>query len=238
MKELTRFIGVMVLLLLGITGCVTGNGDIVTKEIPIGSELKGIINSGSFDVKIDPSLKGKAVLEGESNILERVDAGQNEDGVFEVAFKPKGSIGYHKTVNVRIPVVNGGTFKINGSGSIRLQGDGALNGDFDVRINGSGNIDMKLEAGRINAGVSGSGNISVSGTAKDTDVEIAGSGNYNGIDCVTEKADIRIMGSGNVYTSAKDELTASILGSGNLFYRGDPPKMSVSVSGSGRASKY
>ncbi|MFZ5974767.1 MAG: head GIN domain-containing protein [Bacillota bacterium] len=232
---------VPVCIVLAITGCkdgVIGNGQAVTKEIQISDALTGVINTGSFEVTIDPSLKGKAVLEGESNILDLVEAGQNADGVFEIAFKPAAILSL-RTVKARIPAVNGGIFRIDGTGSIRLDGDNALKGDiFDLQINGTGSMKLNLNATQLRAVISGTGNVDVTGEAGKSEIEINGTGNFNGLDCKAASANVRISGSGNAYVNTSGALTCSIFGSGNVVYKGNPAKISADGGGSGKVNKY
>jgi hypothetical protein len=50
-------------------------------------------------------------------------------------------------------------------------------------------------------------------------------------------ADIFISGSGDVYASVEESLTALISGSGNIYLKGDPI-ITKTISGSGKIIKY
>jgi len=226
---------------LTLAGCkaVVGNGDVVTREIALKTAVTGVRSSGPFDVVIDPSLKGKAILEGESNILDFVEAYQDEAGGFNLGLQRDVNILSDRGVTARIPEVRGGELVINGSGSITLAGSAPLTGNsFQLRINGSGGINLAFEAQRLKCDILGTGNITVKGSAKEGDVEINGSGNYNAADLKTEKSVVRILGSGSARVDAREELECHILGSGNVLYRSDPPKLKVDSRGSGTVNPY
>ena len=228
-------------LLFSLAGCkgVVGNGDVVTREVTLKRAVTGVKNAGSFDIVIDPSLTGKAVIEGESNILDLMEADQDATGVFRVAMKPDIAVISSKGVTVRLPKVEGGAFEIAGSGGISLAGNTPLKGDtFELKIAGSGDIDLAIEAQQLKCDILGSGNVTVKGTAKSGDVEIAGSGNYNAADCKTEGTVVRILGSGNAQVNASDELECNIYGSGNVLYRGNPPKLKINSNGSGQVNTF
>ncbi len=48
---------------------------------------------------------------------------------------------------------------------------------------------------------------------------------------------VRISGSGNVEINVKDELDATISGSGSVSYKGSPSKVNSNASGSGKVRK-
>lgn len=221
-------------------GCdvVSGNGRVETRNVRIERALTGVVNSGSFDVIIDPSLTGKAVLTGESNILDLLDVGQSAGGVFTVAFKRGVIPAPQQTVEVRVPAVPGGFYEINGSGNVTQEGSGPLVGNaFELRVNGSGNIDLNLECARLKTGIAGMGNVDLKGKADALEASITGSGNINAFDCKAVRADIRIVGSGDASVQVTDTLKTSIIGAGNVVYKGEPKNVTVDGAGSGKVQK-
>ncbi len=61
-------------------------------------------------------------------------------------------------------------------------------------------------------------------------------GDIDAYDLSSNDADIRISGSGEIKISVKENLIARISGSGNIYYKGDPKKQDIKVSGSGNVS--
>jgi len=80
--------------------------------------------------------------------------------------------------------------------------------------------------------VAGTGSLDLDGGCDALDVEIAGSGDLDGEGLSVGRAEISILGSGNVVVNALDELHVSIAGSGDVVYLGDPAT-DVDIQGSG-----
>jgi hypothetical protein len=69
---------------------------------------------------------------------------------------------------------------------------------------------------------SASGDINLRGVALYGEYTHSGSGLIYARDLVTQNADVKISGSGDVYVFVVKELGVKITGSGDLFYRGSP----------------
>ena len=121
-----------------------------------------------------------------------------------------------------------------GSGEIRLRGEvNAKN--FELNIYGSGNfLADSLLCEKMEANIFGSGDAQLTGASANSSFKIAGSGNIQGFKFLVQELNCEIMGSGNVETLVIKKLDASINGSGNLSYRGDPESINKNVLGSGK----
>ncbi len=54
------------------------------------------------------------------------------------------------------------------------------------------------------------------------EISISGSGDYDGIGLAVDEASIRISGSGGAKVWAESKLNASVSGSGDVYYKGNP----------------
>jgi len=126
---------------------------------------------------------------------------------------------------------------ISGSADLRfLSADKVA--DFALSINGSGDFSGELDcAGAVSMNVSGSGDLKPSGKCKNLNVSISGSGDFSGLNLKSEIAIIKIAGSGDASVYASEELDASVSGSGDIRYAGNPKKLNKKVSGSGEIQK-
>lgn len=119
-------------------------------------------------------------------------------------------------VNIQLPLL--AYMRINGSGKINATG--FANGDLLTgAINGSGDIfigDSKYN--KVTYTVNGSGNIKAASTT-------------------STEAEAQISGSGNIELAVSNKLKASISGSGNIIYWGNPVTVETQVSGSGKITK-
>lgn len=144
---------------------------------------------------------------------------------------------------------------VSGSGSLQLDVDAA--GDVEADVSGSGDIDLKGKCRSFDSdvsgsgeveltinitetadfGVSGSGKISATGSAQSVKTSISGSGKVLAADLETNECIVRISGSGDVEINVKNELDATISGSGSVSYKGNPRKVNSHASGSGKVRK-
>lgn len=122
---------------------------------------------------------------------------------------------------------------IAGSGDVKLSG---VKGDFQIDVSGSGDTYAKnLKLNNCDLSVAGSGDVVLEGSTSKFVVAIAGSGDVQGENLKAVNAQIKVAGSGDVKTTVVESLSGSIVGSGNIYYYGNPSKATVNTLGSGRA---
>jgi len=211
---------------------ISGDGNLVTSERTVSSFEK-ITVSGSAAVRFHVSQEYRAVVTVDSNLEEYTRVFTREN-VLNIGTE-RGNYRFTKyLVDVYCPVVTG----VSISGSGQFSGDDTLIAStFDTNISGSGKIDGTIECDTFSVKITGSGKVTVGGNSNDFSIDISGSGNFNGDAFTVKNAAIRISGSGKVNIGVTDNLKAKISGSGDLNYRGDPPVLESSVSGSGRIRK-
>ncbi len=144
---------------------------------------------------------------------------------------------------------------VSGSGNLKIEADAS--GDMEADVSGSGNLMVKGKcesfnsdvsgsgkvimtmnvSGEADFGISGSGKIEASGTANAVRTSISGSGKVLAADLETNRCNVKISGSGDVEINVKNEIDATISGSGTVRYRGNPNKVNSHSSGSGSLRK-
>jgi len=67
----------------------------------------------------------------------------------------------------------------------------------------------------------GIGNIAATGSVVDLSLTLTGIGSYSGFDFIADKCEINLEGIGSAEVTAKESLTGSLKGIGNLSYKGD-----------------
>lgn len=121
---------------------------------------------------------------------------------------------------------------LEGSGS--ASGSGVLTGDATVIVSGSGSAtvtDVRLTG--LSTELSGSGAIRVTGASETLSVNISGSGDFDGSGLAAQEATVEVSGSGQARVDVSGTLTATVSGSGDVVYTGDPGVVHPSRSGSG-----
>ncbi len=106
-----------------------------------------------------------------------------------------------------------------------------------ITMDGSGNITAAgVQGPSLTIRMPGSGNITVTGAVDSLDVRMNGSGNILCGDLQATAATVRLPGSGEITVWATSSINASLAGSGNIRYYGDPGQVNVSQPGSGNIS--
>jgi len=125
---------------------------------------------------------------------------------------------------------------LSGSGNIYI--DSYFESSYmELKVSGSGTINApELYYDYIRTTISGSGDLNLAGITTNHNVSISGSGRVNAYDLLSARATVRISGSGDARLNVAQYIDASISGSGDLFYIGNPG-LKVSITGSGSINR-
>ncbi len=146
--------------------------------------------------------------------------------------------GKYKNTNIKIIVTYNQLNEVAIAGSGQITTDGNLVSDnLDIAIAGSGDFKGSVAADKIDVEIAGSGGVEVNGKTDELNISIAGSGDYEGEELKCQNADISIAGSGNVRVWVENKIKGSIAGSGDIYYKGKSPKVSIDKMGSGKIEK-
>jgi hypothetical protein len=137
-------------------------------------------------------------------------------------------------LKVYITVKNLSDITVSGSGDV-VMNTSLKTENLNLEITGSGNIRMPdLKSIHTELQIAGSGDIMVKGISEEkVDINITGSGDIKASDLQTKHVDINITGSGSAEIFATDKLEGNIVGSGNIYYKGEPI-LDAKSTGSGK----
>ncbi len=210
----------------------SGSGNLKKEERTIGV-MNGVMCECSADITITEGTSDKVEIETDDDILPLI-----ETRLFggKLSITSKENI-RPTALRVKLQIKDATTFLMNGSGFINAVGN--FKGDnVHFGINGSGDINFNsIEANNIKVEIAGSGNVMIKGKTDKNYVEITGSGNANCFDLESRATKVEIMGSGNSFVAAEKELYISIMGSGDVEYKGSPTDFSAKSVGSGKIRK-
>lgn len=231
--KLTLATGLFIIVQL-LTGCtddifIKGNG-IVTSEPRYASPFTEVNSSGSFDVYITPGETWAITVQAESNLLPYIDTDISH-GILDVTVRGVRHLSNTRPVEIYVttPVLK--AIRLSGSGDIT---SGFFAGEsFTALISGSGQITTAFRAEEADLTISGSGNMEVNGNMDKGRLTISGSGKIMGYNMKVKECIATISGSGDVYIFPLNKLHANIMGSGYVFYAGDPQVTSY-ITGSGK----
>lgn len=214
---------------------IRGDGNYITQDRNVGS-FEGVESFGSFDVSLVPSTSAAVTVEAEENLQKYIETYVDGNSLH---IKTRSGYNLRPRRDIKI-TVSGPLFTVietKGSGSII--GRGLLNTnnrDVSLKVAGSGNIEVEMNAARIESEIAGSGNIKVAGTARQFEGDVLGSGNIRAGNLRADQSRVEIAGSGNVEVYAVEKLDVSVMGSGEVKHRGSA-QVSTKITGSGSVVK-
>lgn len=232
--KIVEFISFLLfVLVLGAISCVDdilleGNGD-RRSEFRAATGFDQIASSGDFRVIVKPGEDYSVEVSAESNLLSFIET-EVSGTTLKIRTRGIHSLAENTPVEIYIttPVLAG--LSLSGGGMIKT--GRFLSGDFKVALSGSGDIEAEVNADHVKANVSGSGTILLAGDTRDSEMVVSGSGKIKAYNLLHKNCDAVISGSGNMFVSASETITARIAGSGTVFYIGDPV-VHTSIYGSG-----
>lgn len=199
-------------------------------EIRTPGTFTKIENHGSWDVEITKGSKDEIRLESSSFDLSKVITDLDR-GKLEIKLEK----GNYRNVDLKVFITVRQLESVGngGSGNMEIKSDFGAE-TFGIGLSGSGSISAKkINAQKLSVGMSGSGKVKIEGgQAEEANIGQSGSGNFEGINFTAESVKIGKSGSGTTAISVLESLTVGASGSGNVYYRGNPEKQSIGVSGS------
>jgi Putative auto-transporter adhesin, head GIN domain len=217
MKQLFLFLNIAVVTFF--SSCskeiIRGSGSIGNKAINV-SAFTAVETHSDIKAAISYGTSQEVTATGYDNLLNILDF-KVENAVLKLNFNSTYNTIRNGNViaTIKVPILSGVT--IHGSKNIEVSG--FANGDtFDAKIHGSGSIRVNNSSYKSALlGVNGSGNIEAEGLQ-------------------TKQSEVNINGSGNAGIFVTERLKASVFGSGNIYYWGNPA-LEIVRNGSGKVIK-
>lgn len=198
------------------------------------SGFNKVVFEGGFEVLIKPSSEEKLILSGSQKELDNIDV-EVRSGTLYVEFKK--NYRFRNRVQAKLDYKQLQGIVLAGSGKIENKGTTLKSKSLVLKIMGAGDISLSVQADVLESTISGSGDIELTGKVAKHEVRISGSGDVDCKKLETDDANIRISGSGEVWTLVKNSLDAKVSGSGDINYKGNPKTLKTKVSGSGEIRK-
>jgi hypothetical protein len=188
---------------------VNGSGQRIRQARAAG-DFSRVIVDDALDAEIAIGPRAAIEIEGDDNLVGRIRT-DAESGVLHL--RVEGSYRVRQPMVARITLPRLAGVDLRASGGARIRG---------------------LTGGTLALVTSGSGDFHADGEVDDLSLEIRGSGTAELDRLRARAARIVINGSGDVHAHVTDALTATVNGSGSIFYGGHPRQVSDQVNGSGR----
>ncbi len=158
-----------------------------------------------------------------------------KDGTLKVTMEE----GEYKDVKATLYITYSKLEAISLFGSGNIDCESSISTDnLSINLQGSGDISLKsIQTAEVSASIKGSGDIYLAGNTEKVTLSVKGSGDIEAADLEATDANVRIQGSGDVELHALNALSASIMGSGDVRYKGEPKRKILMERGSGNVSK-
>ena len=207
--------------------CLVGVGPEVTEELPV-SNFKEIELTLPAQVFLTQGPEFNVTVIGRANIIDNINLNVVNDR-WEIF--PRDCVSDLGNMQFFITLPELEAIEVTGPGDIISENTFVV-GDLDIQLTGTGQVDLDLEADDIEIENSGTADITLSGTADELEYRLTGTGNLNAFDLPVREAFIRVTGTGDAEVQVSDQLTVQIVGTGIVFYRGNPNR-DVSITGTG-----
>jgi hypothetical protein len=189
-----------------------GSGNRVRQIRPAG-DFTRVIADDALDVEIRIGPSASIELEGDDNLIDRIRT-EAENGTLHL--RVRGGYRVRRPMLARITMPRLERVDLEASGDARIEG---------------------LSGGRLALAGRGSGSFDVSGELDQVEVRIQGSGDADLDDLRAREAHILINGSGDASAHVTETIVATVNGTGEIIYRGDPRNVSEDVNGTGRITR-
>ncbi|WP_439132709.1 head GIN domain-containing protein [Polaribacter sp.] len=209
---------------------IKGNGNVITVKRTT-PDYDGIAVGGSFDVVLIEGKEGNIKIEGEENIIPYVET-EVHGNTLKIKYKKNTNIRTTKRLTVTVTYNDIDAISLGGSGNVSCMGTLKAN-DLKTSLGGSGNITLAVDADEVTANIGGSGNIKLEGNSNDLTCSIAGSGSIKAYELKTDNLSATIAGSGSIRTTVNRKIKAKVVGSGSIYYKGNPTNIDSKSIGSG-----
>jgi hypothetical protein len=209
---------------------VRGNGNVISKTRTI-SNFDGVDAGGSFDVVLVKGKERKVIIKGEENIIKYIET-KVRNNTLQVKYQNNININTTRKLTVTIVYRDIEKISLNGSGTIVNKGV-LNNSNLKVNLGGSGNITLNVDSNEVQSSIGGSGNIKLQGISNELECSIAGSGSIKAYELNTNILFATVTGSGNIRSTVNNKIKATVVGSGSVYYKGNPTYIDSNSIGSG-----
>ncbi|NMM48644.1 head GIN domain-containing protein [Marinigracilibium pacificum] len=211
----------------------------------LGINAQSIQNPDDFD-QISISVPATVYLsigstsirfEGDSDDIEELET-EIKGGKLDIRKRNNKSWGWSSSDDIKIYISTPQVNDISLSGSGTIEGKSKFkSSSMKISLSGSGDINLDVDADELKVYLTGSGDINLKGSGNDASAMVTGSGDIDMKNCEVKNMDAKVTGSGDLLVYVTQSLNSSIMGSGDIGYKGNPDKVNNNTMGSGDLEK-
>jgi len=219
--------------------CFKSTGKIVKVERAVGN-FNSILLNDNINLFLRQADQNKLEVEAGNNLLPKIITSVNEEGVLEISNENSCNWvrSYDKPLNVYLDFVTLDTLEYRSIGDVSnvdtIRMDTIV---INVR-EGAGTIALTVHTYKINTNLHyGTADIVTSGISVLNFDYLAGYGKIDNSALLSKQVYLENKSSNNIYVNARLTLEATINNIGNVYYKGNPPNILVTGTGSGKLIK-
>lgn len=237
MKNIFNFLAIPLLVLF--FSCESSNSYSSENEIQEKKVLSGVTRlqvDGVFNLTLTQSDDESIEVEGPSALIDKLIIDQQGDLLVLKMEKIDGFNFNKSDFKIRISLKDLKELNYEGVGNIKTNGLFKV-GDLEFLGNGVGNLELELDAQKIDADFDMVGNIKLRGKANRAIFLNNGIGNLDASELIVQNMDVNSSGIGKVEVYCVGDLSLVVDGIGKVSYSGNPRIIKKEVSGIGKVEK-
>jgi hypothetical protein len=194
------------------------------------SEFNSLSISGTSDLKIKSDTANFIEFTGKNSSS---FSPQINNGNFNLDFD---KLNLEDKKEVILSVKNLEKITVSGMADIVSLGELSAN-EFSIESIGSSDIDLNINAKKINTSVSGSGDVKLSGKCDDLTAKVSGAGDLKARNLISKNVDVVVSGAGDAEVNAELSIKGKASGAGELKYAGKPSDIQIEKTGVGSVKR-
>ena len=205
-----------------------GNGILSSKELAI-DPFHSIELGSAFKVNVHSAPTCRAVLAGDSNLLDHVKA-EVSNGVLFLELPSGTSIQQKQDLSLELwmPKLNNATL----SGAVELNLLDFQQDQLTLSSSGASEILLEGQLDHMDAELSGASSFVVKGKVAELVVDASGASEVHGRECQADKVKAELSGASDMEITVLRELAAQCSGASDLNYWGTPQVLQADATGS------
>lgn len=234
MKRLSLIVLAFPVLLAGCTSkCIEDSGHQITKVVELKSYDK-IEVSGTIKLILKQDSSYNIRIQADSNVIPKIRARVSGS---ELTLKLENGV-YCGTDSIVVYAGIGELKELETDGMVRAISDGVIYGkDVKLNLKGSSDLNLNLNVSRLTTKIDGIGKLRLSGQSGTHELNTSGTAMVEAYDFVTGIYDINVDGNGKANINVLNDLKVKTSGASEIYYKGNPKKVSEKKSGAAKLQK-
>ncbi len=230
MRKSIMLIAVMLLVVLLVPGCfgiITGSGNLETQEFDYSDFTKVEAHNG-FQLELTESSTFSIEITVDDNVKEDLEVSKSGD---TLRIRLKGNRIYSSvTLEAKITMPNLYRLDLSGGSQAGITGFSSSH-DLSLNLSGGSGVAGDITAGDADFDLSGGSHVNLEGTADDLDVNGSGGSQLQLENFPVDNADINLSGGGSTTVNVDGTLDVNLSGGSHVTYISNPTLGDIDLSG-------